>query len=97
MFTKYLPDCKCHRKMTFTINLRTFTRILKGGLYNLTKDCKGVVKNINFTKFVKTLKHDEKLVFTMPLHHVYMTCKVVFSCSAFCCQTVITTVTTDAQ
>ena len=45
MFTKYLPDCKCHRKITFTINLRTFTRILKGGLYNLTKDCKGVVKN----------------------------------------------------
>ena len=31
--------------MTFTINLHTFTIILKGGLYNLTKDCKGVVKN----------------------------------------------------
>ena len=45
MFTKYLPGCKCHTKMTFTINLRTFTMIIKGGLYNLTKDCKGVVKN----------------------------------------------------
>ena len=77
MFTKYLPGCKCHTKMTFTINLRTFTMIIKGGLYNLTKDFKGVAKN----KLVKTPKRDEKLVFTMPLHHVYITCKGVFSSS----------------
>ena len=52
MFAKYLPGCKCHRKMTFTINLRTFTIILKRSLYNLTKDCKDVVKN-KLYKFCK--------------------------------------------
>ena len=45
MFTKYLPGCKCHTKMTCTTNLRAFAMIIKGGLYNLTKNCKDIVKN----------------------------------------------------
>ena len=47
MFTRYLPYpfCKCHRKMTFTINVRTFTIILKGGLYNLANPLKSVVSS----------------------------------------------------
>ena len=65
--------------MTFTINLSTFTTILKGGLYKLTKDCKDIVKN-KLYNFIKTLKHGEKLVFTMSLHYSYATCKGIFSC-----------------
>ena len=36
-------------------NLRTFTIILKGGLYNLTNDCKGDVK-YKLYKFCKDPK-----------------------------------------